>query len=144
MLRSMTIGALAVFLAAGCGMLDRERKPEDRLESAAEDLDEATQEREEARRQLAAAQDKLSRATTDVAITRSIQQKLLADADLAEQAVQAQVSQGNVRLTGTVKNEQQRRKALQIAAGTPGVAAVTDEIRISTADPQTEQVPREE
>jgi len=144
MFRSAMMATLVLILATGCAMLGgKESKPEDRLENAADDLDKATQEREEARRQVAAAQDRLSRETTDTAITRSIQQKLLADSDLAEQALQAQVSQGNVRLSGTVKNEQQRRKALQIAAGTPGVAGVTDEIRISDADRQTEQVPRQ-
>jgi hyperosmotically inducible protein len=144
MFRPFTMATMALILATGCGMLNKERKPEDRLENASTELDKATREREEARQEVAAAQDRLSRETTDVAITRSIQQKLLADTDLAEQAVQAQVSQGNVRLTGTVKNEQQKRKALQIAAGTPGVAGVTDEIRISDADPQSEQVPRQD
>lgn len=140
-MRNIIMIAAALVLATGCGVFEKERKPEDRLENAAADLEEANREREEARRQVAEAQDRLSRETTDVAITRSIQQKLLADAELAEQAIQARVTQGNVRLSGTVRTDQQRRRAMQIAAGTPGVTAVTDEIRVGSADPGS-QAPR--
>jgi osmotically-inducible protein OsmY len=144
MMRPVLMATLALILAAGCGMFQKETKPEDRLENAAGDLEQATEEREEARRQVAEAKARLERESTDVAITRAIQQKLLQDAELAELALHTQVSQGNVRLTGTVMNELQRQRAVQIAAGTPGVSGVTDEIRVGGVDSQTDPAPRQQ
>lgn len=145
---------LTLALAPGCGS-DR---PERELEEAAKLLRETRSEVEEARtaveekraavaraeqalaesqKELRAAEDRLAQAgsrvesrATDAAIFRRIQSRLLEEKALQEYAVVAQVSAGVVTLSGQVKSEKERERALEIARATPGVADVQDRIEV--------------
>jgi osmotically-inducible protein OsmY len=54
--------------------------------------------------------------------------RLSTDKLLAKQPIQVQVHGGEVLLMGTVENVDQRRRAVQLAEGTLGVAKVVDRL----------------
>ncbi len=91
------------------------------------------------REKLAAAQIELAEAestvdidTTDTLLFRAIQQRLLDDERLDGVAIRAEVSRGNVTLSGTVDSEDQVEAAETLAAEVPGVGLVESKIEVST------------
>src|SRR6185503_4513650 len=67
----------------------------------------------------------------DEDLTAAVKQALARRAEL--KGVDVDVKNGVARLTGTVDSEQQRMDASIAARSTPGVRAVTDDLRINTA-----------
>ena len=67
----------------------------------------------------------------DEDLTTAVKQALARRAEL--KGVDVDVKNGVARLTGTVDSEQQRMDASIAARSTPGVRAVTDDLRINTA-----------
>jgi osmotically-inducible protein OsmY len=75
-----------------------------------------------------AARGSLGEATLDSRVaTRLKWDKLLADADIQVKAT----APGVVELTGTVADQDKRRRAVQLANSTDGVTSVTDSLQIA-------------
>ena len=150
--RAAALALIAASLACG------ESPPEQRLESASEQLTEAREEaaavrerldraraREvessdalrEARRALRAAeQDVLSaeqrvaRRATDVALFRTLQATMLEAPELRRSAVEVRVDDAVVTLAGTVSDHEAHQRALALARSTAGVRGVRDELDV--------------
>ena len=60
----------------------------------------------------------------DAAITTKVKSSFVADPQVSALAINVQTSQGVVHLTGTVNDEQERQRAIQIAQGVQGVKQV--------------------
>jgi hyperosmotically inducible protein len=67
----------------------------------------------------------------DEDLTTTVKQDLARQGELKD--VSVEVKNGVARLTGTVDSEQQRLDASIVARSTPGVRAVTNDLRINTA-----------
>jgi osmotically-inducible protein OsmY len=130
------------------------------LEAARVDVDQASAavdarraEVEEARRELAAAEKELAEArrrleearaevdadATDTLVFRSVQRRLLEEDDLEGVAISAQVKAGVVTLTGDVPDDEIRKRAVEVAEKTPGVARVQDRIRVLASAGEEQQ-----
>ena len=70
--------------------------------------------------------------TTDVALDARIMARLHWDKGTADAQVQVKAANGLVELKGRVRDEEQRRRALELAQGTVGVEKVTDSLEISS------------
>lgn len=115
-------------------------KANDRLEKREAKLAEAQAAREEAASQLRDAESRLAQAkaavsavATDDLLFREVQRRLLADDDLQQVAIQAEVHDGVVTLTGHVPDADLRDRALKVAGEVPGVVDVKS--RIETPKP---------
>ena len=60
----------------------------------------------------------------DAAITAKVQSSFAADPMVSAAAIGVRTSQGVVQLTGTVKNEQERFRAIQLVQGVAGVREI--------------------
>jgi hypothetical protein len=65
-----------------------------------------------------------------VSIRERVQQRLQWDKTLADVAVEVAVSEKDIELKGTLKSEEQRRRAVELAETTNGVERVTDSLQI--------------
>jgi osmotically-inducible protein OsmY len=150
-----------LFAAAGCGGDSQEQElkeataavvaKQEAVQSAREEVESRQQVADEARKELEAAESALrireqelreaeSRVglkATDATLFRSIQRRLLDDAELDDLAIAVQVTQGVVTLRGTVPDESDQARAEEIARATPGV--VTLENRIEVASPPAQE-----
>jgi osmotically-inducible protein OsmY len=66
----------------------------------------------------------------DVAITTAVKTKLLADTKVSGTKIDVDTKGGVVTLTGTVKSEAEKVKAIQIARDTKGVQRVEDQLMV--------------
>ena len=83
------------------------------------------------------AQDQSKPATVpDAQVEASVLKALAGAADLADQAINTTIVYGTVTLSGTVRDEASRTKAEQLAANTPGVKKVIDELVIESQQQQ--------
>ena len=150
-----------LFAAAGCGEDSQEQElreataavvaKREAVQAAREEVEARQQVADEARKELEAAESELrireqalreaeSRVglkATDATLFRSIQRRLLDDAELDDLAIAVQVTQGVVTLRGTVPDESDRARAEEVARGTPGV--VTLENRIELLSPPAQE-----
>lgn len=69
-------------------------------------------------------------AYTDPALTAAVKTKLLADTMVGGLRIDVDTQDAVVTLTGNVKTQQEREKALQLARETDGVKGVTDRLTI--------------
>jgi hyperosmotically inducible periplasmic protein len=60
----------------------------------------------------------------DAAITTKVKSSLVADPLLSASAISVETTQGVVHLTGTVKSEQERHRAIQLVQGVAGVREI--------------------
>jgi osmotically-inducible protein OsmY len=60
----------------------------------------------------------------DAAITAKVQSSFAADPLVSASAIGVRTTQGVVQLTGTVKNEQERFRAIQLVQGVAGVREI--------------------
>jgi osmotically-inducible protein OsmY len=60
----------------------------------------------------------------DAAITTQVKSSLVADPLLSASAISAETTRGVVHLTGTVKSEQERHRAIQLVQGVAGVREI--------------------
>lgn len=60
----------------------------------------------------------------DAAITTQVKSSLVADPLLSASAISVETTQGVVHLTGTVKSEQERHRAIQLVQGVAGVREI--------------------
>ena len=60
----------------------------------------------------------------DAAITAQVKSSLVADPLLSASAISVETTQGVVHLTGTVKSEQERHRAIQLVQGVAGVREI--------------------
>lgn len=77
----------------------------------------------------------------DDAITSSVKRQLLADSDLRRLDLSVTTSNGVVTLAGTVPSNDTRREAVDLARHTPGVARVSDQLRVIGSAPSDPEVP---
>lgn len=97
----------------------------------------ATVDSEKARDAGAAIGDKVAtganaaqKALANASLTGKIKAKMALDDTIKAVAIDVDTLDGVVTLSGTVKSESQRTRALQLARETAGVTAVTDRLRI--------------
>jgi len=60
----------------------------------------------------------------DAAITTKVKSSFVADPLLSASAISVETTQGVVHLTGTVKSEQERHRAIQLVQGVAGVREI--------------------
>jgi len=72
-------------------------------------------------------------AKDDTAITTKVKAEIMADPALKTKTIKVETKDGTVTLTGTVDSQDMRQKAHQIAAGTPGVSNVVDNLTVKNA-----------
>jgi len=60
----------------------------------------------------------------DATITTQVKSSLVADPLLSASAISVETTQGVVHLTGTVKSEQERHRAIQLVQGVAGVREI--------------------
>jgi hypothetical protein len=70
------------------------------------------------------------RVLNEPGLKEKIDSRLRWDALLSDVKIEVQVTGGEVDLTGTVKNDAQRRRAAEIAESTAGVQAVNDRLKV--------------
>ena len=142
---------VALTLLAGC---DRPA-PEERLQSAGEQLDSAqdslesldtrideleetlaalTKERRRTEGRLLTLEDRVEARATDVALFRAVQSALLEDDPLSQSAIAVDARKGVVTLTGLVKSAGLRDRAVQLAAETAGVDRVVSRIDVESGE----------
>jgi hyperosmotically inducible periplasmic protein len=63
-------------------------------------------------------------AASDAALTAKVQSSFAADPLLNASAIGVTTSRGVVHLTGSVKSEQERQRAIQLVQGVPGVREI--------------------
>lgn len=67
-------------------------------------------------------------ALSDDALAVVIKSRLVRDAEVAAEGIRVRLDQGIITLSGTVRSEEQRRRAIQIARQAGGVQDVRDEL----------------
>lgn len=143
----VTLPVIALALLAGC---DRPA-PEERLQSAGEQLDQAedslesldtrideleatlTELKKERRRtedRLLTLEDRVEARATDIALFRAVQSVLLEDGPLSQSAIAVDARKGVVTITGLVSSAELRDRAVRLAAGTAGVDRVVSRIDV--------------
>jgi hyperosmotically inducible protein len=60
----------------------------------------------------------------DTAITTKVQSSFVADPLVGASAINVETRRGVVHLTGSVKSEQERQRAIQLVQGVPGVREI--------------------
>ena len=68
--------------------------------------------------------------TDDTTIHLIVKRRLIAAQDVRGIRIDVEVNQGTVTLIGKVRNEEERKRALEIAAGAPNVAKVVDQLEV--------------
>ena len=79
------------------------------------------------------AESQVDLTATDAVLFRSVQQRLLAEEDLEDVAIRAQVENGIVTLHGSVPLERLRELAVEVSRSVAGVTAVRTEILVPAA-----------
>jgi osmotically-inducible protein OsmY len=67
---------------------------------------------------------------TDTGITTQVQSRFYAEGDIRGRDITVRTNDGVVTLTGTVENEETRRKAVNVAQAVEGVTRVDDRLRV--------------
>jgi hyperosmotically inducible protein len=89
------------------------------------------EERQEARTEGRQATTQASAAVDDAAITTKVKAALLADDQVKGTQINVDTNGGTVRLTGTVDNQAQLQRAVEVAKGVQGVARVESNLTAS-------------
>jgi osmotically-inducible protein OsmY len=77
--------------------------------------------------------EKIGEAIDDATITTAVKAKLLADGQVPGTKIDVDTKAGVVTLSGTVKNEQEKEKAIQIARETRGVQRVEVQLMVRSS-----------
>ena len=72
-------------------------------------------------------------ARDDTSITSKVRSQIQADPNLKPMNIKVDTKDGTVTLSGTVSSQDMKEQAHQIAAGTPGVANVVDNLSVKNA-----------
>jgi osmotically-inducible protein OsmY len=72
-------------------------------------------------------------APTDASITQAVKDKLLLQPEKSSKNIGVDTHEGVVTLSGTVKSQQEKDQAMQIARGTQGVQRVEDKLSVITS-----------
>jgi hyperosmotically inducible periplasmic protein len=76
---------------------------------------------------------KVTEAVDDAAITTAIKAKLIGDSSVSGTKIHVDTKDGVVTLQGTVKSEDEKSKAVQIARDTKGVQRVEDQLTVQSS-----------
>ena len=68
--------------------------------------------------------ESIGESSEDANITAKVQSSFIADPLVSASAISVQTTQGVVHLSGTVKNEQERYRAIQLVQGVAGVKEI--------------------
>jgi hypothetical protein len=85
-----------------------------------------------------------ARKVDDAAVITNIKAQMFSDAQLTGAHLQLTSSNGVVTLSGTVPSDAARLDAYKIAAQTPGVSKVNDQMTVQTAQQAAQQAPPQE
>ena len=66
----------------------------------------------------------------DAAIDMIVKRRLIAAREIRGMRIKVEVNKGVVTLTGEVRSEEERKRALEIAAGVPNVTEVVDQLEV--------------
>ena len=113
---------------------DAVKAKEEAVERARADLEQAGEALRQAEVQLEQAESGVDLQATDALLFRGIQRELLDEERLERVAIRVEVSKGVVMLRGLVPDPETRAAAIEIAREFPGVASVTDGIRVQEPD----------
>jgi osmotically-inducible protein OsmY len=154
-LRKLPSAILACALAAGCGGGDEEERlarlgdelaqlreglaetravvveRESAAKAAQDALASARGEQRDQEKRIAQIEKELGKHATDPVLFRLVQKQLLEDAKLEPFAISARVDRGVVTLSGVVKDEKLRARAVELAQSVPGVLSVQDRMQVS-------------
>jgi len=105
-----------------------------------DELADAERVRREASKHVKEAEARLSEVADDDTLFRSVQRRLLEDAELAQTAVSAEVENRIVTLRGEVGSQEAVDRAVEVAGSAPGVASVVNELSVvgASASPAAE------
>ncbi len=67
------------------------------------------------------------------ALAESVRRQIMTDARLSGQCINVTASGGYVQISGTVDTEEQKKLAVDLAKGVPGVRHVEDRIEVQKA-----------
>jgi hypothetical protein len=79
---------------------------------------------------VAAGANEAERALAETALTAKIKSKMALDDSVKASSIDVHTTNGVVTLTGTVRSEAERTRAVQLARETQGVTSVTDRLTI--------------
>jgi hyperosmotically inducible protein len=96
------------------------------------DTDRAREKGAEIGEKVAVGADRAQRAAANAAMTSKIKAKMVLDDAIDADAIDVDTSEGTVTLTGTVRSEGERTRALQLARETDGVVSVVDRLRVAS------------
>ena len=68
--------------------------------------------------------------TDDATIQLIVKRRLIAARDVRGMPINVEVNKGIVTLIGEIRTEEERKRALEIAAGVPNVADVVDQLEV--------------
>ncbi|MBM4070684.1 MAG: BON domain-containing protein [Planctomycetes bacterium] len=71
----------------------------------------------------------------ELGVEARVTARLRWDKALADAAIEVKLHDGEIELTGVVKDEAQRQRAIEIAGSTSGVEKVADQLQIQVAEP---------
>src|SRR5262245_6396773 len=77
---------------------------------------------------------KVGTAVDDTTITTKVKTALAADREVSATRVHVETKQGEVRLSGDVKSQEERSRAGQIARNVNGVTSVNNELTVGSAN----------
>jgi hyperosmotically inducible protein len=77
---------------------------------------------------------KVGTAVDDTTITTKVKTALAADRDVSATRVHVETKQGEVRLSGNVKSQEERSRAEQIARNVNGVTTVNNELTVGATN----------
>lgn len=76
---------------------------------------------------------KVAEAVDDAAITTAVKAKLIGDSQVSGTKIDVDTKDGIVTLKGTVKSDEEKSKAIQIARDTKGVQRVEDQLTVRSS-----------
>ena len=82
---------------------------------------------------LSEAAGKVAEAVDDAAITTAVKAKLIGDSQVSGTKIDVDTKDGIVTLKGTVKSDEEKSKAIQIARDTKGVQRVEDQLTVRSS-----------
>jgi osmotically-inducible protein OsmY len=72
----------------------------------------------------------------EVGVEARVAARLRWDKALADSVIEVKLHEGEIELKGTVKDEAQRQRAIEIAGSTAGVDKVTEQLQIQVEEPK--------
>ncbi|KEZ76796.1 periplasmic protein [Salinisphaera hydrothermalis C41B8] len=103
----------------------------EKVQDAQKNLKQAQNKLQQARQKVISATQAVNQTVSDEVLFRTLQKKLLDNDEFSKSAISVGVNQRVVTLTGTVPDQDTRKKAVQAVRSQPGVESVNDQLQVS-------------